>query len=97
MEYKTKEWYEYMLRVVEDDIGNMPISALKAYQIERIYADMREPDAKRTYCVTATELDKIRKEKGILGESTLSVGPPFFSFSISGLRMCLQNGGSAVS
>ena len=65
MEYKTKEWYEYMLRVVEDDIGNMPISALKAYQIERIYADMREPDAKRTYCVTATELDKIRKEKGI--------------------------------
>ena len=53
MEYKTKEWYEYMLRVVEDDIGNMPISALKAYQIERIYADMREPDAKRTYCVTA--------------------------------------------
>lgn len=65
MEYKTKEWYEYMLRVVEDDIGNMPISALKAYQIERIYADMREPDAKRTYCVTATELDKIRKEKGM--------------------------------
>ncbi len=52
-----------MLRVVEDDIGNMPISALKAYQIERIYADMREPDAKRTYCVTATELDKIRKER----------------------------------
>lgn len=43
----------------------MPISALKAYQIERIYADMREPDAKRTYCVTATELDKIRKEKGM--------------------------------
>ena len=36
MEYKTKEWYEYMLRVVEDDIGNMPISALKAYQIERM-------------------------------------------------------------
>lgn len=65
MEYKTKEWYEYMLHVVEDDIGNMPISALKAYQIERIYADMREPDAKRTYCVTATELDKIRKEKGM--------------------------------
>ena len=62
MEYKTKEWYEYMLSVVEDDIGNMPISALKAYQIERIYADMREPDAKRTYCVTATELDKIRRE-----------------------------------
>lgn len=44
---------------------DMPISALKAYQIERIYADMREPDAKRTYCVTATELDKIRKEKGM--------------------------------
>ena len=65
MEYKTKEWYEYMLSVVEDDIGNMPISALKAYQIERIYADMREPDAKRTYCVTATVLDKIRKEKGM--------------------------------
>lgn len=43
----------------------MPISALKAYQIERIYADMREPDTKRTYCVTATELDKIRKEKGM--------------------------------
>ena len=65
MEYKTKEWYEYMLSVVEDDIGNMPISALKAYQIERIYADMREPDAKRTYCVTATALDKIRREKGM--------------------------------
>ena len=67
MEYKTKEWYEYMLRVVEDDIGNMPISALKAYQIERIYADMREPDAKRTYCVTATELDKIRKGHDLQG------------------------------
>ena len=25
MEYKTKEWYEYMLSVVEEDLGNMPI------------------------------------------------------------------------
>lgn len=36
----------------------------------------------------------------ILGESTLSVGPPLVytsEYSISGLRMCLQNGGSAVS